>query len=209
MSEWRETTLGALVAEAGGFIRTGPFGSQLHAHEYTDDPRGFPVVMPKDMVGGRVARAAVSRVDQPVADRLAAHQLAPGDIALARRGDIGRYAFIGPDEGGWLCGTGCLRLHAPDSDVVWPLFLRYAMRSPEVVAWLAGQAVGATMPNLNAKIVSQLPIRLPSSATQRRIAAVLGAFDELIEINERRIELLEDLARSLYREWFVRFRFPG
>ena len=45
--------------------------------------------------------------------------------------------------------------------------------------------------------------------TQRRIAAVLSAFDELIEINERRIELLEDLARSLYREWFVHFRFPG
>jgi type I restriction enzyme S subunit len=45
--------------------------------------------------------------------------------------------------------------------------------------------------------------------TQRRIAAVLSSFDELIEINERRIELLEDLARSLYREWFVHFRFPG
>lgn len=44
---------------------------------------------------------------------------------------------------------------------------------------------------------------------QRRIAALLSAFDELIEINERRIELLEDLARSLYREWFVHFRFPG
>ena len=56
--------------------------------------------------------------------------------------------------------------------------------------------------------------RLPSPRTsrsriQRRIAASLAAFDELIEINERRIELLEDLARSLYREWFVRFRFPG
>ncbi len=50
---------------------------------------------------------------------------------------------------------------------------------------------------------------LPALRTQRRIAAILSAFDELIEINERRIELLEDLARSLYREWFVRFRFPG
>ena len=60
---------------------------------------------------------------------------------------------------------------------------------------------------------SQLAARLlyacPPFAMQRRIAAVLSAFDELIEINERRIELLEDLARSLYREWFVHFRFPG
>jgi type I restriction enzyme S subunit len=52
-------------------------------------------------------------------------------------------------------------------------------------------------------------VELPPVGTQRRIAAVLSAFDELIEINERRIELLEDLARSLYREWFARFRFPG
>lgn len=50
---------------------------------------------------------------------------------------------------------------------------------------------------------------LPDIRTQRRVSAVLAAFDELIEINEQRIELLEDLARALYREWFVHFRFPG
>jgi type I restriction enzyme S subunit len=52
-------------------------------------------------------------------------------------------------------------------------------------------------------------ISLPSRSEQLRIATLLGAIDELIEINNRRIEVLEDLARSLYREWFVRFRFPG
>lgn len=50
---------------------------------------------------------------------------------------------------------------------------------------------------------------LPGTRTQQRVARVLSAFDELMQINARRIELLEDLARSLYREWFVRFRFPG
>jgi len=65
------------------------------------------------------------------------------------------------------------------------------------------------MPNLNATIVEKLPLHVPSPVTQRRIAAVLSAFDDLIEINERRIELLESVARSLYQEWFVRFRFPG
>jgi type I restriction enzyme S subunit len=58
--------------------------------------------------------------------------------------------------------------------------------------------------------IRQLAIpEVPALPTQQRIAAVLSAFDELIEINERRIELLEDLARSLHREWFLRFRFPG
>jgi type I restriction enzyme S subunit len=68
---------------------------------------------------------------------------------------------------------------------------------------------GATMASLNQAIVGRISLGVPARALQRRIAAVLSAFDELIEINERRIELLEGLARSLYREWFVRFRFPG
>jgi type I restriction enzyme S subunit len=71
-----------------------------------------------------------------------------------------------------------------------------------------GSAASA-VPGVNRNHLHKLPVSVPSLTTQRRIAAVLTAFDELIEINERRIELLEDLARSLYREWFVHFRFPG
>lgn len=209
MSEWREVSLGEVVERAGGFIKTGPFGSQLHAEEYTTDPDGVPVIMPKDMVSGRVARESVSRVDQTVAERLRAHRLAPGDLVLARRGDLGRFAFIEDDEGGWLCGTGAMRVHAPDEEVICPRFLRYAMARPRVADWLMGQAVGATMPNLNGAIVAEIPLRVPEPRTQRRVSAVLAAFDELIEINERRIELLEDVARSLYHEWFVRFRSGG
>jgi type I restriction enzyme S subunit len=70
-------------------------------------------------------------------------------------------------------------------------------------------STASAVPGVNRNHLHKLPVRLPSLTTQRRIAAVLSALDELIEINERRIELLEDLARSLYREWFVHFRFPG
>lgn len=208
MSGWRDVTLGDLVVSAGGVIRTGPFGSQLHAHEYTEDPLGIPVVMPKDMIAGRVNRQSVSRVSEEIAERLSTHRLAAGDLVLARRGDVGRFAFIEDDEAGWLCGTGSMRVHAPDQRVVSPRYLRYAIADPAVTEWLVGRAVGATMPNLNDGIVSGIPVRVPDLKSQRRIAAVLGAFDELIEINERRIDLLENLARSLYREWFVRFRHP-
>jgi len=70
-------------------------------------------------------------------------------------------------------------------------------------------STASAVPGVNRNHLHKLPVRLPSLRTQRRIAAVLSAFDELMEINERRIELLEGLARSLYREWFVHFRFPG
>lgn len=74
---------------------------------------------------------------------------------------------------------------------------------------LADLDAGSSNPTLNRNHAHGLRVRIPSVESQRHIATVLAAFDEFIEINERRIELLETLARSLYREWFVRFRFPG
>jgi type I restriction enzyme S subunit len=65
------------------------------------------------------------------------------------------------------------------------------------------------MASLNQEIISRIAIRTPTISTQLRIVSVLDAFDKVIEINEQRIALLEGLARSLYREWFVHFRFPG
>src|SRR3989338_4353352 len=74
---------------------------------------------------------------------------------------------------------------------------------------LTVQAQGAAQQNLNQDLIRQFSIPLSSLPTQRRIADILSAYDELIENNQRRIRILEDMARSLYREWFVHFRYPG
>lgn len=65
------------------------------------------------------------------------------------------------------------------------------------------------MPNLNTTILRETSLTLPPLATQRRIASILGAYDDLIEVNRRRIAVLEEMARRLFEEWFVHFRFPG
>jgi type I restriction enzyme S subunit len=86
----------------------------------------------------------------------------------------------------------------------------YRLASDDLQARMAEMSTGSTVPHLNMADIRAFPVSpLPPPSAQGRIAAVLSAFDELIEINERRIELLEDFARSLYREWFVYFRFPG
>lgn len=208
MTRWRNATLGQVCKEGGGFIRTGPFGAQLHQHDYVDDPNGIPVVMPKDMSDGRVDKSTIARVDRETADRLSEHLLEPGDVVLARRGDVGRTAWVSEDDVPALCGTGSMRIH-PGDGAIDPRYLRYVMRSAEVSEFLHGHAVGATMPNLNSDIVSRLPISVPPLAHQRIFAGLLGSLDDLIENDRRRIDLLEQAARSIYREWFVRFRFPG
>jgi type I restriction enzyme S subunit len=65
------------------------------------------------------------------------------------------------------------------------------------------------MLNLSATIVAELQVRYPGLASQQRIADTLSAYDDLIENNQRRMALLEEAARQLYREWFLRLRFPG
>lgn len=68
---------------------------------------------------------------------------------------------------------------------------------------------GASNPSLNRNHIHTIPVRWPPLQVQRHIASILSAYDELIENSQRRIKILEDMARSLYREWFVHFRFPG
>jgi type I restriction enzyme S subunit len=70
-------------------------------------------------------------------------------------------------------------------------------------------ADGAAQPNMSGGQIEGLEIPLPPLPVQKRIAGILSAYDELIENNQRRIKILETMARSLYREWFVHFRFPG
>jgi type I restriction enzyme, S subunit len=204
--QWCETTLGEICDKVGGIIQTGPFGSQLHESDYSQE--GTPVVMPKDIIEGRIVTESVARIAPEHVERLSRHKFKPDDIVYGRRGDIGRQALIRKEQDGWLCGTGCLRLSLSDT-IIEPLFLHYYLRQESVIGWISNQAVGATLPNLNTGILRSVPVRVPPLPVQRRIVSILSSYDDLIENNQRRIKILEEMARSLYREWFVHFRFPG
>jgi len=206
--EWVESTLGEICDLGGGEIKTGPFGSQLHQSDYDDE--GTPVVMPKDIIDGRVLEYSIARVSDEHVERLSQHKLSEGDIVYGRRGDIGRQALVRHKESGWLCGTGCLRVTLGKESRVSSRFLHLYLKQPDVITWIANQAIGATMPNLNTSILRSVPIRYPNDYVyQDELADNVFAYNNLIENNSRRIAILEDMAQSLYREWFVKFRFPG
>jgi type I restriction enzyme, S subunit len=205
--QWARTTLGEVCQKGGGSVQTGPFGSQLHEYDYREG--GVPVVMPADIVDGRIDTRRIARITEADADRLGRHKLLPGDIVYGRRGDIGRQALVRSDNEGWLCGTGCLRIRLGDGDVL-PEYLHLYLSTAGVVGWMQGQAIGATLPNLNTGILERTPVFYPESkAVQRKAVGLLRAYDDLIANNQRRITLLEAMAEEIYREWFVRMRFPG
>ena len=208
MSEWREISLADLVVAGFADVRTGPFGTQLRAADYT--PRGVPVVNVRNLGYGTIRPAEIERVAPDVQERLSGHLLSEGDVVFGRKGAVDRHLLVTRRESGWMQGSDCIRLRLLPGSPISPEFLSKALLTASHKAWMEAQCShGATMASLNQEIIGRISVAAPQPATQRRIGAVLSAFDKLIEINERRIELLGDLARSLYREWFVRFRFPG
>jgi type I restriction enzyme, S subunit len=203
---WVSRTLGEVCDEVQGLIQTGPFGSQLHESDYQNE--GIPVIMPQDIVAGRVNVTTVARIKEEKASQLRRHKVSEGTIVMPRRGEISKRAFITKAEDGFLCGTGCIKIEMNDY-VLFPRFLYYFLEQLQVSQWIEQHAVGTTMLNLNTTIIRNIPILYPIFERQERIAGILSAYDDLIENNQRRIALLEESARLLYREWFVRLRFPG
>jgi type I restriction enzyme S subunit len=95
-----------------------------------------------------------------------------------------------------------------DTDIALPEYLYYWFSSSKIREYIINQNTGASVPLITLGILRSLPVNLPPLPTQRKIAAILSVYDDLIENNTRRIAILEEMAQSLYREWFVHFRFP-
>ncbi len=193
------TTLCDIIAKYGGLIQTGPFGSQLHEYEYTEV--GVPVVMPKDIVCGKINYEGIARIPEEKAVQLQRHKLQAGDIVFPRRGDIGKCAFVTKADEGTLCGTGCLKITVPEN-MLLPRFLFYFLGLSESVKWLENNSTGSTMMNLNTNILGRIEIPDEPIEEQRRIADILSSYDDLIENNRRRIAIIEETARLAYRKWF-------
>ncbi len=199
---WEKVKLGDIAAS----VQTGPFGSQLHQSDYSEF--GTPVVMPKDMIGGKILEDSIARVEEQHVNRLSRHKVNVGDILYARRGDVGKCALVTENEKGWLCGTGCLKVTI-DFSKANPKFVFYQLQKLETVGWVEKHAVGATMLNLNTGILESIPIELPKLNEQNKIVDILSAYDNLIENNQKQIKLLEEAAQRLYKQWFIDLRYPG
>jgi type I restriction enzyme, S subunit len=123
----------------------------------------------------------------------------PG-VVTGRYGTLGEVFYIKEDH--WPLNT---TLYVRDFKGNDPLFISFFMRTLN----LAHQNAAGAVPGLNRNALHLLSVCIPSLSIQHKIAAILSAYNDLIENNTRRIAILEEMAHSLYREWFVQFRFPG
>lgn len=131
-----------------------------------------------------------------------------GDVILTREAPVGQVGrFTSHDQNVFL-GQRLFHYRPLPERLDWN-FLAYALMSPHVQGRLRGMGFGATVDHIRVGDAENLEIPCPSVQIQRRIGNTLSAYDDLIENNRRRILLLEESAQQLYKEWFVRLRFPG
>lgn len=132
-----------------------------------------------------------------------------GDIVIARTG-----ATVGYAKQIWARPEGAtfasyLVRFRPDPAKVDAYYLGQVVQSATFKQWVQSVAGGAAQPNANAKLLGSFDVELPGLGIQRSIASILKVLDDLLGNNRRRIEILEEMARLLYRKWFVHLRFPG
>jgi len=196
-----------LVNSGEANLQTGPFGTQLKASDYVED--GTPVINVRNVGFGDIRAENLEYLDEPMVEKLSAHLLKKGDIVFGRKGAVERHAFIGGIGEGWIQGSDCLRLRI-SSERINNRFVSYYFKTQSHQDWMQALcSFGATMASLNQDIVKLITLPFPPKEIQDKVAAILSSYDDLIEKNKSRIELLEKMAEEIYREWFVRFRFPG
>jgi len=130
-----------------------------------------------------------------------------GDIVMCEGGEPGRCALWTGQAPTMMIQKALHRIRPFES--VDSQFLFYALFHKGRAGGFDAYFTGATIKHLPGEQLAKIEVQLPPTETQRRIAGILGAYDDLIEVNRRRVAVLEDMARGLFEEWFVRLRFPG
>ncbi|WP_374552320.1 restriction endonuclease subunit S [Sphingobium yanoikuyae] len=170
--------------------------------------KGVPFIKGKHISGGRVDFASCDYISHE--DHLAVIARSKperGDTLFSNIGSVGDAAFVDTDREFSIKNVA---LFKPDHSKVDPKYLFYLLRSDGVRNEMLAAKSGSAQPFISLGALRAHQVNVHSSVeTQRRIASILGAYDDLIEVNRRRIAVLDEMARELFEEWFVRFRFPG
>ncbi len=186
-------------------LKTGPFGTQFSAKEYTKS--GIPVINVKNIGYGQIIEDELEFVSEQTRDRLCEHILRTGDIVFGRKGSVDRHAYISEKYDGWVQGSDCIRLrfHAG----INTRYISHFLKLDHVKKQINCSSVGSTMASLNTDILRSVEVLLPSIGVQSDVEKVLSAIEEKMEVNTAICTELESMAKTIYDYWFTQFDFPG
>ncbi|MGO1360768.1 MAG: restriction endonuclease subunit S [Brevibacterium aurantiacum] len=197
MSEWREVAVEALCSR----VTSGGTPSRKRADYYAEE--GILWVKSQELVGARIA-ATEEYISEAGLKKSSAKLLPRDTVLLAMYGaNVGQLGWLGVEA----TVNQAICAMVADPNETDSRFLYYALAGAR--ARLIGNAHGAAQQNLSQQLIKPFKLAVPALATQQHIGEFLRSIDDLIEKNRRRVEVLEEMARAIYLEWFVKFRYPG
>lgn len=172
-----------------------------------DGPTEYKMIRTTNVKAGRINLDDCRYVDEATFVKWTRRiQPKRNDIVLTREAPLGEVGLLRSDESVFL-GQRTM-LYRANPKKLDQRFLYYSMLGPLVQGQIRSQGSGATVEHLRVPDAESFLVAYPPLNEQRRIAALLSAYDDLIANNQRRIALLESMAEEIYREWFLRMRFP-
>jgi len=176
--------------------------------ELVPEKTAHPYVRARDIRDGKITFNDPVYVTDDIFQKIKNYTVKANDVCITIVGaNVGDVGIIPPFLDGANLTENAVKLtELKDCD---PFFLNFCLLSSEPQGQMKQYAAGAAQPKLGIYKVNEIDIPFPPIETQRKIASILSAYDDLIANNARRIKILEEMARMIYREWFVNFRFPG
>jgi len=172
-------------------------------------PHGVPLIRLSGLARGASVLDGCNYLDAEMVKRRWSHfALQAGDILLSTSASLGRIATVTPNASGAIAYTGVIRMRPRDPELLTS-FIPYLLESEEFRSQAEAMGAGSVIRHFGPTHLKQMTVTIPPRQVQVAIVDTLSAYDELIENSQRRITILESMARALYREWFVHFRFPG
>ena len=194
---WVEKRLGDVAN-----IRVGPFGSSLHKADYVEN--GVPLVNPCHMKDSKISNRISTQVSPDKAKSLTEYRLKAGDIVFARRGEIGRLAFVSEKEDGYLCGTGSLFARFKERYDIQ--FLYFLFSSKSFVEKLEMLSTGTTMKSINSSALESMCFSVPTMNEQQRLAKQLDSLSQKTETLQQnyaqQIANCAEMRQAILREAF-------
>lgn len=205
----RTVKLAELAANKRWAINGGPFGSKLVSKDYRDE--GVPVIRGANLPDSSwFSDDKLVFVSEEKADELLANNAHPGDVIFTQRGTLGQVGLIPLDSPyeRYVISQSQMKMTV-DRSIADPRWLYYYFRQESIVESIKARAVTSGVPHINLGTLKDFEIALPDLKTQEATADCLMALDGQLENHRKQISLLEEAARLIYTEWFVRLRFPG
>lgn len=203
---WERYSLGSVVETQKGYA----FKSGWYSNA------GRPIVKVSDFTSDAVDPAGLVCIPNEIAAALLKYELKEGNVVIQTVGSwpnnpasvVGKCVRIPHSVAGALLNQNAVKL--TPTEKLDQQFLFYLLRSDDFKTYIIGTAQGAaSQAAITLDAIRSYEFAAPPLPEQRRIAGILSAYDELMENSQRRIRIVESMARALYREWFVHFRYPG